>query len=123
MEETETPSPDELRRFLRGELEADEARDLQLRLAESDEALDLAEGIWAEESPLVADDGPRLNERRSDRIERRLFGRVHRTQLAEDVAGLGGGAFLHVVLGLLRAVFSLFGASDKAENSKPRREP
>ena len=71
----------------------DETRDLYIRLAEDDDALELAEGIWAEESPLEGEGVPELSDRRSDQIERRIFGRVRRTRLAEDVAGFGTGAF------------------------------
>lgn len=122
MDKTEMPSPDEIRRLLRGEFEGDEARDLYARLAEHEEALELAEGIWAEESPLASDLGPQLSDRRSETIKRRLFIRVRRTQLAEDVTGLGTGAFLYVVLGLLGAVFSAFETLGETPSTSRRRE-
>ncbi len=120
MNNPDVPSPNELRRLLRGELDAGRARELYHRLAESDEALSLAEGIWAEESPLAAEDLPSLSDRRSARIERRLFGRVHRTHLAEDLTELSSGAFLYVVLGLLSAVFSIFGPGEPTHPAERR---
>lgn len=123
MERTETPSPDELRSLLRGELEADQAHDLYRRLEQSDDALDLAEGIWAEESILTPGESPRLSRRRSELIERRVFASVHRTKLAEDVTGLGSDAFLHVVVELLRAVLSIFEPAEKTPKPTLRRTP
>ena len=122
MEDNEMPSPEELRKLLRGEIEPRRAREIYVLLAESDEALDLAEGIWAEESPLGAEGSPRLSSRRGDQIERQVFRSVHRTHLAEDAARLGSGAFLHVVLELLRAALSIFRPAGSSKTSH-RRTP
>lgn len=121
VEKTETPSPDELRRLLRGEVDGERARELYAQLAESEETLDLAEGIWAEESPLIGADSPPLSDRRSERLERRVFGQVHRTHLAEDVAALGTGAFLHVILELLRVALSILRPAKKSSKPTSRR--
>ena len=123
MEVNETLSPEELRKLLRGEIEPQRAREIYVLLAESDEALDLAEGIWAEESPLAAGDSPRLSSRRSDQIEQQVFRRVHRAHLAEDAARFGTGAFLHVVLELLRAALSIFRPAGSSSKPSQRRTP
>jgi len=105
----EHPDADRLRRFLRGLLEEEDAGGLLSHVESCGHCLDLAEKIWADESPLgEGREAPLLDEATSDRLEKGLFRRIHFTRLLEDVTVFGVRGLLFVPLKLLDPLQDFF---------------
>lgn len=116
MKANEHPPVARLRRLLAGELETAQAETVLAHLEGCEVCLELAEGVWAETSPLVAET-PTLDRERSRAIESAILWRIRRVALVEDAVTLGSRGFVHVVLGLLRPLLALVPGRDEGRRS------
>jgi anti-sigma factor RsiW len=119
------PSTEKLKRFVEGELDADETERMLTYLAQDDEALDVVDELWQEISfASIDEDGqvPELDDATAQEVERLLFDRIHRTDLTGDVLRLSTQAASAVYWALLRPfVTRLAGSNDEIEELDNRR--
>lgn len=119
------PTSEELKRFVAGELDADDVGRILTYLAQDDDALEMVDELWQEISltpPGNNDDVPVLDNATTQEVERLLFDRIHRSDLTGDVLRLGTQAASAVYWALLRPfVTRLAGTNDEIEELDNKR--
>lgn len=102
---TKPGSDDEMMRRLQalveGQLTAEEADELLNTISESDEWLQTADALWAENMARL-EDVPALPYAQASELEKRISNRIHRTDLTGQIMRFGMHGFALVAVALLR---------------------
>ena len=94
-----------LQALVDGQLTAEEADELLNTISESDEWLQTADALWAENMARL-EDIPALRQAQATKIEQRISNRLHRISLTGQIMRFGVQGFALVALALLRPFFS-----------------
>ena len=97
------PSAQELEAFVAGRLAEADAETIIIHLAECEPCLALVDQLWVGVDDQAV---PNLDSERSRHVERRLWRRIHRSNLGGQVIRMGTHGLLSVLLALLRPLFS-----------------
>lgn len=98
-----------LERYVAGQLSAAASEIVILHLETCDACIDYVETLWAATDIKVAipseSEGPDID--KTNELERRLIGQVHRSNLGGTLVQIGLGGFLDVFLALLRPLMGV----------------
>lgn len=115
-------SKEDLAAFVTGRLTEVETETILAHLETCERCLMIVDGFWEEGNSQVVDSDRHLDKDSAAQIEERLYGRIHRSQLAGDVITLGTRGMLEMVFALLAPFTEMLSSSrSRSKKSKERK--
>ncbi|KAA3643805.1 MAG: zf-HC2 domain-containing protein [Chloroflexi bacterium] len=114
-------SKEDLAAFVTGELTELENETILMHLEKCEQCFSIVDSLWEEGGWQHPDSNLHLDISAAARLEGKLYGRIHRSQLAGDVVTLGTRGMLKMVFALLAPFVGMFSPS-KSDEHKERKK-